>query len=138
MEEPKDLHSVPIGKGIFVWPIQEGEKPSLLGSRCKSCGTFFYPPISVCHHCYQEETLETVPLSRRGKLYTYTTVQMAPPGFRAPYHIGYVDLAEGVRVFGHMEGELSVGMEMELSLGIIKKNQEGVPVIGPIFRPVQG
>ena len=97
-EEKSGKKIIPIREGLFKVPSESGEKPYLFGSRCKVCAQMSFPPRKVCSKCFSEE-MESIPLSSRGKLYTYTIIGYPPPGLAAPYAIGYVDLPEGVRVF---------------------------------------
>jgi len=56
------------------WFTLDSEKPSLLGTRCKSCQTYFFPKETFfCRNpeCIGTE-LEEVPLSRKGKLWSFT------------------------------------------------------------------
>lgn len=85
----------------------------MTGSRCSSCGACFYPQRSVCSRCLAE--LEPVELSTRGTVYTYTVVHQAGPGFETPYTLVYVDLPEGVRMLGQLDGEPAIGIEVELA-----------------------
>ena len=132
---------IPLREGLFVMPSRPGEKPCLLGSRCKGCGKMAFPPRSVCSDCYGEE-LERVPLSAKGQLYTYTIIGYPPPGLTAPYAIGYVDLPEGVRVFSILtewdQRGLKVGMEVELVLDKFRDDKEGNEILTYKFRPLQG
>ncbi len=130
---------IPIRKGLFVIPSESGERPYLLGSRCKACGRITFPPRVICLECFSEE-IETIPLSRRGKLYTFTIIGYPPPGVEAPYAIGYVDLPEGVRVFSILmdwdKENLKVGMDVELVIGRFKEDREGNEILTYKFRPI--
>ncbi|MBW1709789.1 MAG: hypothetical protein JRJ73_10050, partial [Deltaproteobacteria bacterium] len=53
---------VPLKPGIFRIPDDPGEKPYLTASKCKECGTYFYPMRAICLNCGQE-TLEEARLS---------------------------------------------------------------------------
>ncbi len=61
-----------------------GAEPALLGSRCTTCTSTYFPPIahqgSFCRNpaCNGEE-FETVELSRRGRIWSYTDAQYQPP-----------------------------------------------------------
>lgn len=112
----------------------------LLGSRCPSCGAWFFPRRQVCSRCLAEP-LETAPLSPRGTVYTYTVIHQAPPGFEVPYVLVYVDLPEGVRVLGQLAGvapeSVRIGLEVELALEPFGEDEEGREVIGYRFHPVE-
>ncbi len=122
--------SEPVLEGWFT--LDEG-KPHLLGSKCQSCGTFYFPQIrgeaKFCRNPDCEgEQFDTVELSRTGKVWSYTNAVYQPPEpFVAPdpfvpYAIAAVQLeAEQMIVLGQViEGvnveALEVGMDMELVL----------------------
>ena len=125
MSETKER--VPAVEG---WFTMNGEKPHLLGSRCKSCGTYFFPKESFfCKNPYcAGSEFEEVPLSRVGRLWSFTNnCYPAPPPFVArdpfvPYAIAAVELAEermvvlGQMVAGTEVSDLKAGMEVELVL----------------------
>jgi uncharacterized OB-fold protein len=115
---------VPAVEGWFTM----GEAPALLGTRCQRCGTVFFPREMVaCRNpgC-RSTSFDEVSLSRRGKLWSYTTAYYAPPapyisdGPFQPYSIAAVELeAEKMTVLGQVPqrfpaDSLRVGMEMEL------------------------
>jgi len=113
---------------IEGWFRMDGKAPCLLGTRCTSCGTTFFPPESTfCRNpgCDGGE-FEPVELSRRGKLWSFTDNHYKPPApymsadpFE-PYAIAAVELdAERMVVLGQVvkgvgTDRLRAGMEMEL------------------------
>jgi uncharacterized OB-fold protein len=74
----------------------------LLGMHCKSCNAKFFPVNTMCLFCLSE-SVEKIPLSTEGNLYSYSFIHIAPKQWKVPYGIGYVDLPEGVRIFGKLE-----------------------------------
>ena len=59
----------------------DDEEPRLLGTRCDACGSYFFPrETSFCRNpeCASTE-LSLVPLSRRGRLWSFTDNRYAPP-----------------------------------------------------------
>jgi hypothetical protein len=62
---------------------------------------------------------------------------MAPPGFEVPYRLGWVDLDDGVRVFGRVlsadGADPMVGDRMALTTTVIRSNDEGGPIQGHAF-----
>lgn len=91
----------PIGSDLF--DVGGG---SLLGGRCRDCGALRFPHRGFCGAC-QGTGIDRAPLSRQGRIYTFTIVRHPPPGYRgqAPYAIGYVELAEGLRVMTTITAE---------------------------------
>lgn len=113
---------------------------NLIGSRCRSCGAHFFPVREACSRCLSDD-LETVPLSTRGRLYTYSVVHQSTPAFEVPYVLGYVDFPEGVRIMGQITGceseDIHIGMPLVLSLEPWGEDDEGNPLIGYRFRPAE-
>jgi uncharacterized OB-fold protein len=121
------------------WFSLDGE-PHLLGDRCTSCGTYVFPPVSpFCPNpaCEGAE-FDRVPLSRTGRVWSYTTnrYQPPPPYMSAepfvPYGIAAVELAdEKLVVLGQVAGDpdgpdggLHCGAEVELVLGDLYEDDE--------------
>jgi hypothetical protein len=106
------------------------DPPHLIGSRCRSCGTYFFPKLSsYCRNPVCEgTTFEEVKLSRTGRIWSYTNAcYQPPPPFVAPepfvpFAIAAVELeAERMIVLGQVISgvgvtQLKVGMPVELVL----------------------
>ena len=130
----------PFRKGLFTFPIPAGAAACLLGNCCRECKATYFPPRQICPRCMKEGVLDSLPLSRRGTLYTYTVIRQAPPRYPVPYAVGYVDLPEGVRVFAQLEGwerrELKADEAMEVFFTTIRVDERGEGLVGYRFRPV--
>jgi len=121
-------------EGCFT---EGADGPILLGNKCGKCGQVFFPKVNFCFDCLNEE-MEEVKLSRQGSLCSYSTCYMPSIHFEPPYAIGYVDMPEGIRVFGPLKivenKPFKVGMMMKVV--IEKLWQEGDnDVIGYKFEP---
>jgi uncharacterized OB-fold protein len=117
---------VPAVDGWFT--LGQDGSPALLGSRCSRCGTFAFP--AETHFCRNPDCdgqeFETVELSRRGKIWSYTDARyQPPPPYVAaepyvPFCLAAVELAAeklvvmGQLVAGIGVGDLTVGDEVEL------------------------
>jgi uncharacterized protein len=81
-----------------------------------------------------------VKLSSRGKLYSYSIVQVAPKRFLPPYALGYIDFPEGVRVLGQLTttdpSKLKLDMQVQAELGRIAIDEQGNEVLSYKFRPL--
>lgn len=112
------------------WFTLDRKAPQLLGTRCTACGTYYFPKLltSCRNPACQGTQLEQVPLSRTGKLWSYTNACYQPPEpfvaaqpF-APFAIAAVELLQermivlGPVVDGVGVKELRAGMAMELAL----------------------
>ena len=123
------------------WFTMDPESPQLIGNRCASCGTVFFPAAALaCRNpsCDGTEFEESL-LSRRGKVWSYTTNHYAPPAPYVspdpfvPYSVAAVELDdEKLVVMGQVEGDpdsLRVGAEVELVLSTLFEDDEGEHVV---------
>ena len=71
--------------------------------KCTKCGSIHFPSRLVCPDCGTKE-FETIRLSGKGELASYTVIRTAPTGFGdlAPYAIGIVKLDEGISIMGQV------------------------------------
>jgi uncharacterized OB-fold protein len=130
--------SKPRVPAVEGWFTLDAQAPSLLGTRCKACGTYFFPrETAFCRNpnCAGTE-FEEVPLSTRGKLWSFTDNRYAPPKpYMAsdpfePYAVAAVELErEKMVVLGQVEAgvgidRLEAGLEMELVLGTLYEDDE--------------
>jgi uncharacterized OB-fold protein len=126
------LDYFPSGK---PWREHDG-KFHLLGMTCRNCGTKAFPAREICSGCGRDDGLSEAELSSEGTLYTFSEVHVAPKGFATPYVIGYVDLADGVRVLGQVDGtaaDLCIGQNVSMHAGTIRKKADGTDVISYRF-----
>lgn len=125
-----------------------GEGANLIGARCTSCKTFFFPCYHEQHRpgCDRKEVVRVL-LDREGVLRSYTVQHyQAPPPFRteqsiAPYVIGLVEFDEAIQIAGIVigcpVGELSTGMRMNTSLFELYKAEDGRPIVTWAFEPAK-
>jgi uncharacterized protein len=120
--------------------VDESGSPHLIGSRCPVCRTYVFPPRSLdCPNpACGSATLEEVALSRQGTLWSYAENRYAPPPpYPAPdpfepFAVAAVQLAEeglivlGKVVAGTLAEDLTVGMEMELAIEPLYRDDDGV------------
>ena len=125
-------------------PLYPLDKVCLMGTGCRDCGEVFLGEAIACEQC-QSENLESIALSRAGKLYSYTINWNRPPGdykgaepFQ-PFAVGLVELPEGIRVLSVLTDcdfdKLRAGMDLELSVEELYEDEEGNTVITYKFGP---
>jgi uncharacterized OB-fold protein len=117
----------PAIEGWFITG-EDGAAPALLGSHCTGCGTFAFPvESSACRNpdC-DSASFETVELSRRGRIWSYTDARYQPPAPYVaadpyvPFCLAAVELTDeklvvmGQVVAGITVDDLAVGDEVEL------------------------
>jgi len=115
--------------------------PYLVGGKCGTCHEIHFPMQTICPRCTGQDITE-VPLSRRGKLYTYTEVHQKPPDYEGPvpYLVGRVLLPEGVFILTQLKGKLEdfkIDMEMELTAETIYLDACDKGVRAYLFKPVK-
>ncbi|MBI5033030.1 MAG: OB-fold domain-containing protein [Chloroflexi bacterium] len=90
---------------------------ALQGVRCLDCGERFFPLRSVCLACSGNH-LETIRVSTRGKIYSYTVIHRAPAAFQTPYGCGWVLTDDGIKIWAMFKAaieKLRVGLPMEMT-----------------------
>jgi uncharacterized OB-fold protein len=104
------------------WTVADGAV-RLHGSKCGRCGAAAFPSHALCPSCGAADGQDKIELSPIGTLYTFSEIHVAPKGFATPYAVGYVDLPEGVRLFGQIDGkaaDLKVGQQVAVTLGPVR------------------
>ncbi|WP_225821840.1 Zn-ribbon domain-containing OB-fold protein [Streptomyces naphthomycinicus] len=124
---------------VTGWFTGEGDGFRLLGTRCTACTSVFFPREDTrCRnpHC-AGGPLEEVPLSRRGRIWSYTDSRYRPPSPYVsnqelpwePYALIAVELAAerivvlGQAVPGVTVADLTVGMEVEIVPGVLHEDE---------------
>jgi uncharacterized OB-fold protein len=118
------------------WTEEDGAV-RLHGSKCAHCGAVAFPPHPSCPACGADGGQDSVRLSSVGTLYTFSEIHIAPKGFATPYAVGYVDLPEGVRLFGQIEAkasELALGQQVAVMLGPVRTEASGGTVVSYKFK----
>ncbi|MFC2005920.1 Zn-ribbon domain-containing OB-fold protein [Chloroflexota bacterium] len=143
--ESASKKQIPCLEGLFTMPPEE---PRLIGNRCKSCGSIFFPKSTSCRnpYCSKTEPMEELLFGNRGKLFTFTVNHYQPP---PPYHSpdpfvpytnGWIEVPEGLTVHtmiapGYDEKNLKIGMEMELIIDKLYEDEQGNEVVSWKFKP---
>ena len=135
---------LPVAEALFA---ETADGPRLLGSKCASCGTPYFPRSAVCHNpdC-RESKMEEASFGPRGTLWS-CAIQNYPPPAPAryeepytPYALGIVDMPEGLRVLGRISTDdpegVEVGAEVELVLERFCLDEGGNEVISWKFKPI--
>lgn len=131
---------VPAVEGLFT----EGEGGArLLGSRCASCGTPYFPRTDRCRRpgC-AGSAIEDAAFGPSGTLWSYSIQNYPPPPPArydepyTPYAVGVVDLEEGLRVVGRMTDTagLRVGAPVELLVAPLCHEDDGGELVTWMFR----
>jgi uncharacterized OB-fold protein len=137
--------------GWFTADAGDGE-PHLLGSRCTTCGTFFFPRADFfCRNPACDGTnFEEVPLSNRGRVWSWTVNRYQPPapyvsptgpdGEFEPFGIAAVELAEEkMVVLGQVVpgASVAVGDEVQLVVDTLFTDDDGTEQLVWKWSPVK-
>lgn len=144
---PSETGKLPAIEGWFTMDQAEAQ---LLGSQCNSCASYFFPgKVSYCRNpdCDSSE-FSQAPLSRRGKIWSYTDAQYKPPApyiaadpFE-PFAIAAVELEkEKMIVLGQLAkgvgvDDVTTGMEVELQLQTLY-SEDGQDYVSWVWQPLK-
>jgi uncharacterized OB-fold protein len=126
---------------VAGWFSGDGDDFRLLGTRCSACASVFFPREDVfCRNpgCSGGGELSEVPLSRRGRVWSYTDSRYRPPSPYVsdpelawePYALIAVELERerivvlGQAVPGITVADLALGIEVELVPGVLNEDEE--------------
>lgn len=70
---------------------------NLVGTHCKKCNEYFYPPRNMCPECRREGEIEDFKFNGKGEVVTFTVIHTAAEGFenQTPYVLAIIKLDEG-------------------------------------------
>jgi hypothetical protein len=134
------MSTKPTVAALEGWFTLDVEKPHLLGTQCKSCGTYYFPKQSVfCKNpACNGESFDEVQLSRTGKIWSFTNACYQPPepyvaaDPYVPYTIIAVELEKekmvvlGQAVEGVDVSQLKAGMNVELVLEKLFEDEQSI------------
>ncbi|MEU1853256.1 zinc ribbon domain-containing protein [Streptomyces sp. NPDC019990] len=127
---------------VAGWFEGDGDAFRLLGTRCASCASTFFPRED--HHCRNPACgggkLEEIPLSRHGRVWSFTDSRYRPPSPYVsdpelpwrPCAVIAVELAaERIVVLGQAApgvtvADLTVGMRAEVVPGVLHEDAETI------------
>jgi uncharacterized OB-fold protein len=121
---------VPAVPGLF----SEDGGARVLGSRCKTCGTPYFPKVAACHNpgCAASD-VEDRSFGGKGVIWSYSVADFAPPSphkydkpFK-PYVIAVVDMENGLRMIGQMVDPLEsvrVGAVVDLVIDTLYHEED--------------
>lgn len=115
---------------------------NIIGNKCETCGTHYFPPRPVCPECRRKGKLEPFTFKGLGTIYSFAVVRQAPEDFKRqmPYVIAQVELDEGTRLTAQIVnvdiGDVKIGMRVRACFRKIKEyGQGGIIVYGYKFEP---
>lgn len=116
----------------------------LEASKCGVCGRVFLPTRKMCPVCHRKSIgkMETIKLSGKGEVYTYSILHSAQHGFddQVPYVMAIVKMDEGVKLTGQIvdvdPSDVEIGMRVRSDFRKIGQDgQAGIVHYGHKFVP---
>ena len=101
----------------FITYLEAGK---VMATRCKKCGTSYFPPRVDCPSCLSSD-VEWLEVKEKGKLLTYTVVNYGPTGFEAdaPYTLALGEF-DGIQILARLsrdikQDDIKPGMSLTVS-----------------------
>ena len=115
------------------WREQQS-RYNLIGTRCTTCDSYFYPPRSFCPTCRREGKIVEHQFKGTGTVVTFSIIRSASDQFNdlTPYVIAIIELDEGTRLTSQVIcdiDEIQIGMPVKRVFR--RLGEEGKS--GPIF-----
>ena len=114
-----------------------GDPPVLQGSRCASCGTTFFPALTLgCEVCGATQ-LDPIALEATGVLHSVATVHLYQGhDIEAPFAVGEIQLDGGPLIRATMTEPLgidAIGDRVTASWVAVRTDDDGNDVVEPRF-----
>jgi len=105
--------------------------------RCDECAQVYFPPRPVCPNC-ASRSVSHFAASGRATLHSYVIHQRPAPGFRPPYVIALVQLAEGPRMLSNLRDvePIPEALPLDLPLEVCFERIDDTISL-PLFRPAR-
>lgn len=90
---------IAVADGLFT----TDDQPQLIGAGCDACGGQHFPAADGCPYCGSRSVARCL-LPATGRLWAWTAVASAPPGYDGPvpYGFGVVELGDRIRVISRL------------------------------------
>ncbi|CAJ35644.1 Zn-ribbon domain-containing OB-fold protein [Methanocella arvoryzae] len=91
---------------------------NLMGTKCETCGTHYYPPRAWCPQCRRQGKMTEVQYKGTGEVVTYSTIYAPGESWIGgkPYVLAIVRLDEGPHVTTQVicdPSEIKIGMRVK-------------------------
>ena len=116
---------------MFDFSQYEEKEPEVSARKCPGCDKLYHPAPILCDECGERRDpsgilfseWETVPLSGKCRLLTWTRVWALPEGYDVKYlQFGIVEFENGLRASGRLiVDEPETGMELNAVAGVVKE-----------------
>ncbi|ODU07650.1 MAG: hypothetical protein ABS81_00720 [Pseudonocardia sp. SCN 72-86] len=143
MSKSSSVVDAPARQIPFVQYLDLGEEgPRLMAQECESCGARFFDRRLACARCSARE-FRAVPVSRTGRIGSFTIVHRAAPGVPTPYVSAVVYLDDETAVKANIVGcpadpeHVSLGQRVELTTFPASTATDGTTAVAFGFTPIE-
>ncbi|MBC7079248.1 MAG: Zn-ribbon domain-containing OB-fold protein [Methanothrix sp.] len=119
------------------------QRYNLIGTHCKSCGEYYFPPRTLCPNCRRTGQMEEHSFRGTGTVITYTTIYSGTEDFErlTPYNLAIIQLDEGPKLTGQVvcsPEKMKIGMRVRPVFRILgKEGERGIIYYGTKFAPAE-
>jgi uncharacterized OB-fold protein len=135
MAEAARAKPIPTPETQHFW---DGTKAGELRlQRCDACDHVYFPPRPFCPKCASRK-VSVFPASGKATLYSYVIHHRPAPGFKPPYAIAVVELAEGPRMMSNIVdcAQTPEALPLDMNLDVtFEKIDDAITL--PVFKPAK-
>ena len=120
------------------------ERYNLMGSKCETCGTSFFPERSICPKCRRRGKIVLQPMPHEGTIESFTEIHSPPRGYEneAPYFLAIVRLVNGAKVLSQIvdsdRQRIKLGAKATMRFRkLLEAGEEGTIAYGFKFKIIQ-
>ncbi len=120
------------------------ERYRLLGTKCTTCKTNYFPKRNVCIKCRRKGKMEELQYKGIGSIFSFTEISAPPEGFeeQAPYVLAIIQLQEGPRLTAQIVDahgkDVKIGDKVQSVFRVIQRDDpDGLIHYGFKFRLVK-
>lgn len=113
----------------------------LIGTKCNTCGTHYFPPRELCPKCRRDGEIVEQQFKGTGKIVTFTIIRTASKEYDhlTPYIVAIIELDEGTRITAQVVCDINkpyIGMPVKsVFRKITEEGLSGMLVYGTKFIP---
>lgn len=119
------------------------QRYNLIGTRCTTCGRYFFPPRSFCPECRRAGKIVDHQFAGNGTIVTFTVIRTASEQFEqlTPYVFAIIELDEGPRISAQIvcsPDDARIGMRVNpVFRRIAADGESGVIYYGTKYAPAE-
>ncbi|WOF16716.1 Zn-ribbon domain-containing OB-fold protein [Methanoplanus sp. FWC-SCC4] len=120
---------------------KQPQRYNLIGTKCETCGTHYFPPRTLCPKCRREGKIVEHKFKGTGKVVTFSIIRTTSEEYdiQTPFPVAIIELDEGTRMTAPVVcdiNEIHIGMPVKSTFRkIVSDGPSGTIVYGTKFVP---